>query len=121
MKQIEKDELYENLKAFLKTKGIELQEGTYAHRMQRSCGLLADAVNLSQQAFETARNRMDQTLDHMRQVIHERTAPKPAPKQAQAEPDRESRGGAKKKRAGAKAQAAKARPRRGAAGKKKTR
>jgi hypothetical protein len=95
MKPIEKSELYENLKSFLKTRGIELQEGSYTHRMEQGCGLLADVVNLSQQTIEKAKDKMDKRLDQMRQVIHERTAPKASPQPTQAKQDT-SAGPAKK-------------------------
>jgi hypothetical protein len=78
MKPIEKDELYQNLSGFLKAKGIELKEGSYAHGIQKSCGLLADAINLGQEGLEKAKVGIDRNLDRMRQVIHEKTAPKPA-------------------------------------------
>jgi hypothetical protein len=85
MKPIDKDELYQNLSSFLKTKGIELTDGSYAHGIQKSCSLLADAINLGQQGFERAKTEVDKRLDQMRQVIHEKTAPKPPPT-AQAPP-----------------------------------
>lgn len=79
MKPIQKDELYENLGRFLKAKGIELQEGSYSRRIQRGCNLLADAINLSQKGLGKAKAEIDKGLDRMRQVIHEKTAPKPPP------------------------------------------
>lgn len=88
MNKIEKDELFRNLSDFLKTKGIELQEGTYTQRIQQGCGLLAETVNMSQQAFERAKAEMERQLDQMRQVIHEKTAPKSASAQAKTEPPR---------------------------------
>ncbi len=78
MKPVKKDELYQNLSGFLKAKGIELKEGSYAHGIQKSCALLADAINLGQEGFERAKVGIDRKLDQMRQVIHEKTAPKPA-------------------------------------------
>jgi hypothetical protein len=78
MKPIEKHELYQNLSGFLKTKGIELKEGSYAHGIQKSCGLLADAINIGQEGFERAKVGIDRKLEQVRQVIHEKTAPKPA-------------------------------------------
>ncbi len=79
MNKIEADELYHHLSAFLKTKGIEFQEGSYTKRIRQGCGLLTDAVNLTQQTVEKAKKGMDAKLDKMRQVIHEKTAPKPPP------------------------------------------
>lgn len=77
MKPIQKDELFLNLSEFLKTKGIELQEGSYTQKIRKSCTLMADAINLSQQGIERAKTGIDRKLDKMRQVIHEKTAPKP--------------------------------------------
>jgi hypothetical protein len=78
MKKIDKAELYRHISQFLKTKGVELQDGSYTRRIQDGCSILADTVNLSQQAFGKAKTAMDQRLDRMRQVIHEKTAPKTA-------------------------------------------
>ena len=76
MKPIQKDELYEHFRGFLRERGVELKEGSYSQTIQKSCSILADAVNLSQRGFEKARDGIDQKLDQMRQVIHEKTAPK---------------------------------------------
>jgi hypothetical protein len=76
MSTIKKNELFGNLKSFLKSKGVELQDGVYAKRLQKSCDLLTDSVNLSQQAFEKAKNAMDKGIDGLRRVVHEHTAPK---------------------------------------------
>jgi hypothetical protein len=78
MKPLEKHELYENLTGFLKTKGIELKAGTYAQAIQKSCSLLTDAINLGQEGLEKAKTKIDTKLDQVRQVIHEKTAPKSA-------------------------------------------
>ncbi len=77
MKPIEKDELYEHLSQFLKAKGIEMKEGSYTQRLQKSCGLLTDAINLGQKGIQRAKQEIDKNLDHMRRVIHDKTAPKP--------------------------------------------
>lgn len=79
MKRIEKDELYGHLGGFLKTKGIELKEGSYSQGIQKSCGILADMINLSQQGLERAKTELDKKADQLRQIIHEKTAPKPTP------------------------------------------
>jgi hypothetical protein len=76
MKPLNQDELYDNLRGFLKGKGIELQEGSYARGIQKSCSLLSDAINLGQQGLGRAKTEIDKKLDQMRQVIHEKTAPK---------------------------------------------
>jgi hypothetical protein len=81
MKPLDKDELYQNLTGFLKGKGIELTDGSYSQGIQKSCSLLSDAINLGQQGLHRAKSGIDKKLDQMRQVIHEKTAPKrPTPK-----------------------------------------
>jgi hypothetical protein len=76
MKTIRKDELYQNLSQFLKGKGIELKEGQYTSGIHAGCSLLADAINLSQTGLERAKTEVGRQFDHIRQVIHEKTAPK---------------------------------------------
>ena len=78
MKPLEKHELYENLTGFLKTKGIELKDGSYVQAIQKSCSLLSEAINLGQQGLGRAKTKIDSKLDQVRQVIHEKTAPKSA-------------------------------------------
>ena len=80
MKPIQKDELYEHLAQFLKAKGVEMKDGSYPKAIQKGCSILADAINLSQKGITQAKERIDKNLDRMRQVIHEKTAPKPASK-----------------------------------------
>ena len=82
MKPIEKHEIFENLSSFLKTRGIELKEGTYSQGVQKACEILTDTVNLSQRGLERAKGTLDKNLDRVRQVIHEKTAPKPPPVRA---------------------------------------
>ena len=79
MKPIQKDELYEHVRQFLKAKGIEMQDGSYPRGIQKGCSILADAINLSQKGLAQAKEQIDKNLDRMRQVIHEKTAPRPAP------------------------------------------
>lgn len=80
MTPLNQDDLFHNLRGFLKSKGIELQEGSYSRGIQKSCSLLTDAINLGQQGLDRAKTGIDRKLDQMRQVIHEKTAPKnPAP------------------------------------------
>ena len=76
MNSIHKDELFAQVTQFLKTKGIDLQEGAYTSTIQKGCGVLADTINLSQQALERARAQVERELDNVRRVIHEKTAPK---------------------------------------------
>jgi|SRR5438445_9559586 len=78
MKPLDQHELYENLTGFLKTKGIELKEGSYAQAIKKSCSLLTDAINLGQDGLERAKTKIDRKLDQVRQSIHEKTAPKSA-------------------------------------------
>ena len=86
MTPLNQDELFENLRGFLKAKGIELQEGSYAHGILKSCSLLTDAINLGQQGLGRAKTEIDKKLDQMRQVIHEKTAPKTTAAPPKAEP-----------------------------------
>src|SRR5437016_1549778 len=79
MKPIQKDELYNHLSQFLKDKGIELKEGSYSKGIHAGCSLLADAINLSQAGLERAKTGLDKQFDQVRQVIHEKTAPRARP------------------------------------------
>jgi hypothetical protein len=76
MNDINKEEMFGNLKNFLKTKGIEIQDGSYADGIRKGCEILTDTVNLSQRALVRAKGAVDKGLDHVRQTVHERTAPK---------------------------------------------
>ena len=80
MKPIRKDELYDHLAQFLKAKGVEMKDGSYPKAIQKGCSFLADVINLSQKGISQAKAGIDKNLDRMRQVIHEKTAPKPPPK-----------------------------------------
>ncbi len=86
MKTINKDELLGHVRQFLKTKGIELQEGAYTHTIEKGCQVLADTINLSQQAMNRAKAELGRTLNHAREVIHRKTAPRKPPVQPQAQP-----------------------------------
>ena len=77
MNEINKEEMFGNLRNFLKSKGVELQEGSYSEGIRKGCDLLTDTVNLSQRAIGRAKDAMDKGLDQVRQTIHEKTAPKP--------------------------------------------
>ena len=78
MKTIKKDELFSHLGDFLKSKGIELKEGSYSARIQQGCNLLADAINTTQTTVSKTKVKVDRALDELRQKIHESTAP-PSP------------------------------------------
>jgi len=56
-----------------------MKEGAYARHLEKSCGLLTDAINLTQKGMEKAKTEIDKRLDQMRQVIHEKTAPRTSP------------------------------------------
>lgn len=86
MKQIDKGELYKHLCGFLETRGIELKEGSYTKRIEQGCGLLSEAINLGQKGITRAKTEVDEKLDQMRQVIHEKTAPKAPPAAATPPP-----------------------------------
>ena len=77
MKPIQKDELYVHLSSFLKKKGVELKEGPYTKGIHAGCSLLADAINLSQAGIQRARDEVAKQINEVRQVIHEKTAPRP--------------------------------------------
>ena len=79
MKTVNKNELFQNLSGFLKSKGIELKDGSYTHRVQQGCSLLADTVNATQRTVRSAKSKADKALEQLRQSIHEATAPKPPP------------------------------------------
>ena len=76
MNKVERDEIFGNLKEFLKAKGIELQDGAYTQRIRKGCDLLTDTINVSGQALKQAKTAVDRKLDRVRQVIHDKTAPK---------------------------------------------
>jgi hypothetical protein len=95
MNPIRKDELYENISQFLKNKGIELKEGSYTKGIHAGCSLLADAINLSQTGLDRAKNGIEKKLDQVRQVIHEKTAPKPPVVPTASAPPRPPNGKAK--------------------------
>jgi hypothetical protein len=57
-----------------------MKDGSYQKAVQKGCSILADAINLSQKGITQAKVQIDKNLDRMRQVIHEKTAPKSASK-----------------------------------------
>src|SRR5260370_9062404 len=86
MKPIAKNEIYEHTSQFLKARGIEMKEGSYTKQIQKGFGLLTDAINLTQKGIERASAEIDTKLDQLRQVIHEKTAPKPSANPPAAQP-----------------------------------
>lgn len=79
MKTIKKDELFQSLSDFLKSKGVELKDGAYSQRINRACDVLANTINTTQKAVRRTKVKVDAKLDQLRQSIHEATAPEPAP------------------------------------------
>ena len=84
MNEIKHEELFGNLKNFLKSKGIELGDGSYTKRVQQGCEILADSINMGQGALGKAKTVVDNGLNQLRQTIHEKTAPKAPVKAATA-------------------------------------
>lgn len=76
MNSISKDELFTHVQQFLKSKGVDLQEGSYTRTIQKGCQVLADTINLSQQAVGRAKTEVERKLEQVRQTIHDKTAPK---------------------------------------------
>jgi hypothetical protein len=99
MKPIQKDELFGHLTSFLKARGVELKDGAYTQSIQKGCSILADTINLSQQGIERAQTQIEKRLDQMRQVIHEKTAPKKEAKPS-ASKTKASKSKTKKKKSG---------------------
>jgi hypothetical protein len=79
MQTIKKDELFHSLGDFLKSKGIELNDGSYTSRIQKGCNLLTDVINGTEKTVRQTKVQVNQALDQLRQSIHKRTAPKPPP------------------------------------------
>jgi hypothetical protein len=99
MKTIKKDELFHNLGGFLKSKGIELNDGSYTTRIQQSCNLLSDAINATQKTVKQTKVHVDTALDKLRQTIHEHTAPQPPRTASAAGPSNKSSAAAGKQSA----------------------
>jgi hypothetical protein len=75
-KVIKHGEMYQHLAGFLKNKGIELKDGSYAQRIQNGCRILTEAINLGQQSYHKAKTGVHRELDRVRQCIHQKTAPR---------------------------------------------
>jgi hypothetical protein len=86
MKPIAKNEIFNNLSGFLKSRGIELTDGSYSQGIRQSCSLLTDAINLGQESLVKAKTEIEKTCEQMRHVIHEKTAPKSAKAAGPAQP-----------------------------------
>jgi hypothetical protein len=87
MKRIQRRELFRHLSAFLESKGVELNEGSYVDRVRQGCDLLTDVVNGTQAAVRKTRDKVDDSLERLRARIHEMTAPpNPGPATARKKP-----------------------------------
>jgi hypothetical protein len=82
MKTLKRNELFRNVRAFLDAKGVELKDGNLTARLRQGCDLLTDAINCAQSGLARVRSELDAKVDRLRQVIHEKTAPKAPPAQA---------------------------------------
>ena len=80
MQTIKKDELFHSLGDFLKSKGIEMKDGSYASRIQHGCNLLSDAINATQKTVKQTKAQVDHALGQLRETIHRNTAPPAPPK-----------------------------------------
>jgi hypothetical protein len=79
MQTIKKDELFHSLGSFLKSKGIELNDGSNTTRIQKGCNLLSDMINGTQKTVRQTKVQVNQAVDQLRRSIHEKTAPKSPP------------------------------------------
>ena len=79
MKKIKPGELFQHVGGFLSSKGIELKAGAYAKRIEQGCEVLTSFINVSQAGLQRAKAETEKKLDQVRQVIHEKTAPKAPP------------------------------------------
>ncbi len=75
MKQIKSGELFRSVRAFLKSKGIEVQDGSYAHGIRQGCEVLTNSINVSQRTLQRAKAAVGTGLNRIRETIHEKSAP----------------------------------------------
>jgi hypothetical protein len=105
MKKLRQNDLFNHIDQFLKDKGIEIREAApLGSRLKTGCQLLTETINNAQGALGKARDHMDDHLDKMRNIIHEKTAPKKTSKTPpkRAKKKRQSKKSAPKKPASAK-------------------
>lgn len=77
MKKLKKDDIFKHLDQFLKDRGIGvIDEGPLGNRLKTGCRILTDAINQTQSSLDRARDGMDEGLDKMRAIIHQKTAPR---------------------------------------------
>jgi len=86
MKTIKHNELYEHVSEFLRSRGIELKDGTFTRGIRRGCTLLTDTVNTAQQGLHKAKSQVETKVNEVRQAIHRKTAPRGAAKPAGRKP-----------------------------------
>lgn len=86
MKTVNKDELFQNLSGFLKSKGINLEDGSYTHRIRQGCNLLSDIVNATEETAVRAKAEVEKTVEAVRETLHKATAPKTAPVSSASKP-----------------------------------
>ncbi len=81
MKKLKQNDLFKHIDQFLKDKGIEIREAApLGSRLRTGCQILTDTINNAQSTLGKAKDNMDEHLDKMRSIIHEKTAPKKAAK-----------------------------------------
>lgn len=78
MNTLKQNELYQHLGEFLKGKGIELKDGSFTGAIRQGCSLITDAINCAQRGLSQAKGQVNEKLDRLRAIVHEKTAPKPA-------------------------------------------
>lgn len=88
MKKLKRNELFRNVSAFLAERGVELKDGSLTGRIRQGCDVLTDAVNLAQSGLAKAKAGVGAKVEHIRQVVHEKTAPQPAAPAAKPKPAR---------------------------------
>jgi hypothetical protein len=77
MNKLEQEELFRNLRGFLKSKGIELTEGSYSQAVEKGCSVLTDLINMGKEGVTRAKTNLDKVLDNVKRTVHEKTTPKP--------------------------------------------
>jgi len=72
-KKLNKDALYHQLSDFLKGQGLPLSAGSMNNALKKSCEILTDAFNVTRNSLDRAKSQMEDTLDTVRNTIHEQT------------------------------------------------
>ena len=98
MKKLKQNDLFKHIDQFLKDKGIEIREAApLGSRIKTGCQILTDTINNAQSTLGKAKDHMDDHLDTMRSIIHEKTAPRKASKAAPKKKGKKAATKAKKK------------------------